>query len=110
MTSAEMVLPMIGGTALLTFGIRYLPIALLRRRRLRPTLERFLRYLPIGILSSFVAQSVFLRAGVLNAGLSDYYLHGIIAALLLAAWTRSLAVVVFGGLALVGLLTFLGHG
>ena len=34
----------------------------------------------------------------------------LIAALLLAIWTRSLAAVVFGGLGLVGLLTFLGNG
>lgn len=101
---------MIFGTALLTFGIRYLPIALLGGRRARPMLERFLRYLPIGILSASVAQSTFLRAGVLNAGISDYYLHGMIVVLLLAAWTRSLAAVIFGGLALVGLLTLLGNG
>lgn len=110
MTSGEMVLPMIVGTALLTFGIRYLPIALLGQRRLRPMLERFLRYLPIGILSALVAQATFLRGGKLNTGISDYYLHGMIVVLLLAARTRSLAAVVFGGLALVGLLTFLGNG
>ena len=110
MTSGEMVLPMIVGTALLTFCIRYLPIALLGQRRLRPILERFLRYLPIGILSALVAQSTFLRGGMLNAGVSDYYLHGIIVVMLLVLWTRSLAAVVFGGMALVGLLTFLGSG
>lgn len=110
MTNAEMVLPMIVGTALLTFGIRYLPLALLGGRRLKPILERFLRYLPIGILSAFVAQSTFLRGGMLNTGISNYYLHGIIVVLLLVIWTRSLAAVVFGGLALVGLLTFLGNG
>lgn len=109
MTNGEMVLPMIVGTALLTFGIRYLPIVLLGGRRLRPLLKRFLQYLPIGILSALVAQSTFLRGGVLNTGISDYYLHGIIGALLLAVWTRSLAAVVFGGVALVGLLTFLGN-
>jgi len=72
-TSGEMVLPMIVGTALLTFGIRYLPIVLLGGRRLRPLLKRFLQYLPIGILSALVAQSTFLRGGVLNTGISDYY-------------------------------------
>lgn len=109
MTSGEMVLPMIVGTALLTFGIRYLPLTLMGGRRLRPILERFLRYLPIGILSALVAQSTFLRGGILNTGISDYYLHGIVIVLLLAVWTRSLAAVIFGGLALVGLLTFLGN-
>ena len=110
MTNSEMVLPMIFGTALLTFGIRYLPIVLLGGRRLRPKLERFLRYLPIGILSAFVAQSAFLRGGTVHTGISNYYLHGMIVVLLLAIWTRSLAAVVFGGLALVGVLTFLGNG
>lgn len=110
MTSGEVVLPMIVGTAVLTFGIRYLPIALLGGRRLRPMLERFLRHLPIGVLSALVAQSTFLQGGILTAGMSDYYFHGLIAVLLLAAWTRSMAAVVFGGLALVGLLTLLGNG
>lgn len=110
MASVEGVLPMIVGTAVLTFGIRYLPMALLGGQRLRPMLERFLRHLPIGILAAFVAQSTFLRGGVLSTAMSDYYLHGLLAALLLAIWTRSLAAVVFGGLGLVGLLTFLGNG
>ncbi len=110
MTSGTTVLPMIIGTAVLTFGIRYLPIALLGGRRLRPMLERFLRYLPIGILSGLVAQSTFLRGGMLNAGISDYYLHGMILVVLLAVWTRNLAAIILGGLALVGLLTFLGNG
>ena len=110
MISRDIVLPMIAGTALLTFAVRYLPITLLRGRYLSPILKRFLRYLPIGILSALVAQSTFLRGGTLNSGASDYYLHGIIVVMFLAAWTRSLAAVVFGGLALVGLLTFLGNG
>ena len=110
MTNAEMVLPMIVGTGLLTFGIRYVPLALLGGRRLKPILERFLRFLPIGVLSAFVAQSTFLRGGTLNLGISDYYLHGMIVVLLLAARTRSLAAVVFGGLGAVALLTFLANG
>lgn len=109
MTRDEMVLPMIVATAILTFGIRYLPIALHGQRRLRPVLERFLRLLPIGILSALVAQSVFLRGGKLDSGIADYYLHGIVAVLLLLWWKRSLAAVVFGGLAVVGLLTLAGN-
>jgi len=110
MGNADLVLPMIFGTALLTFGLRYLPMRLLGGQRLRPTLERLLRYLPIGILSALVAQSTFLRGGALNPGLDNHYLPGIVLGALLTLWTRSLGAVVLGGLALVGLLTYLGNG
>lgn len=101
---------MIVATAILTFGLRYLPMALLGGQRLRPGLERFLRYLHIGILSALVAQSTFLRGETLDMATSNYYLPGLVIALLLAVWTRSLAAVVFGGLAVVGLLTWWGNG
>lgn len=103
----QLVVPMILATSALTFGIRYLPMALLRGERLRPKLERFLRALPIGILCALVAQSVFLKDGVLVSGTSNYYLHGLVAILLVAIRTRHVAAMMVTGFVVVGLLTFL---
>jgi branched-subunit amino acid transport protein len=100
---------MIVGTSILTFGIRYLPMIILREVRLRPRVDRLLRNLPIGILSALVAQAVFLRDGVLDLGLSNFYLYGLLALLLIASIGRSLAALIFGGIAVVGLLTFLSR-
>ncbi|CAG1770957.1 hypothetical protein BAC2_01392 [uncultured bacterium] len=110
MTATDGALPMIAGTAALTFLIRYLPMVVLAQQRLRPTLERFVRHLPIGILAALVGQSTFLREGTLSTATSDHYLPGLVAALWLAISTRSLAAVVFGGLAVVALLTYFGAG
>ena len=104
---ADLVMPMILGTAALTFALRYVPMALARRLRARPAIERFIKTLPIGILAAIVVQSLFLRGGAIDAGIENHYLPGFAAALLIAAMTRNLAVVVFGGIGVVAVLTFL---
>lgn len=100
-------MPMILATAALTFLLRYVPMALMRRLRARPAIERFIKTLPIGILAAIVAQSLFLRGGAIDAGIGNHYLHGFVAVLAIAAMTRNLPVVVFGGIGVVALLTFL---
>lgn len=104
----DIVFAMIMGTSVLTFCIRYLPLVLLRQFRLPRKTERFLKSLPIGILAALVAQSIFLRGGALDSGLSNYYFYGFLVVLAVSTLTRSLAAVVFGGLGVVALLTFLG--
>jgi branched-subunit amino acid transport protein len=103
----ELVLPMILATAALTFVLRYVPMVLVRRLRARPAIERFIKTLPIGILAAIVVQSLFLRGGTIDAGIGNHYLHGFVAVLLIAAMTRNLAVVVFGGIGVVAVLTLL---
>lgn len=104
---AELVMPMILATAGLTFLLRYVPMVLVRRLRARPAIERFVKTLPIGILAAIVVQSLFLRRGALDVGIESHYLHGFVAVLLIAAMTRNLAVVVFGGIGVVAVLTFI---
>lgn len=104
----ENVLLMIVGMSVLSFAIRYLPIELLRSRRLAPTLEKLLCSLPIGILAALIAQAVFLRSGTMTSGLSDYYLPGFMVCLLVAAFTRNITALMFFGMATVGLLHAFG--
>jgi branched-subunit amino acid transport protein len=104
---AELIMPMILATAALTYVLRYVPMVLARRLRARPAIERFIKTLPIGILAAIVVQSLFLRGGAIDAGIENHYLHGFVAALVIAALTRNLAVVVFGGIGVVAVLTFL---
>lgn len=104
---ADLILPMIFATSVLTYLLRYVPMVLVRRLRARPAIERFIKTLPIGILAAIVAQSLFLRGGAIDAGIENHYLHGFVAALVIAALTRNLAVVVFGGIGVVAVLTLL---
>lgn len=99
-------MPMILATAALTFLLRYVPMMLVRRLRARAAIERFIKTLPIGILAAIVVQSLFLRGGRIDAGIANHYLHGFVAMLAIAAATRNLAVMVFGGIGVVALLTF----
>lgn len=106
MENHDIVSSMIYATAALTVAIRYLPMVLLRDVTLPPRVERFLCSLPIGILAALVAQSVFLSRGSLDLSWSNHYLQGLAATVILATVTRSLVIVVFGGMAVVGLLAY----
>jgi branched-subunit amino acid transport protein len=101
----DLILPMIFATSALTYLLRYVPMVLVRRLRARPAIERFIKTLPIGILAAIVVQSLFLRGGRIDAGIDNHYLHGFVAVLAIAALTRNLAVVVFGGIGVVAMLT-----
>lgn len=104
--AADHVLTAIAATALLTFLLRFVPMLLVRSIRPRRSIERFLKAMPIGILAAIVVQILFLKDGRLTPGLDNHYLAGFLAAVGLAAFTRNLAVVVFGAIAIVAILTF----
>lgn len=95
------------GAALVTFGIRYLPVVLLYGRRLPPLLERFLYNLPIGVLTVIVVQSAFLKEGKVSSGWSDYSLIGFIACVILAVTTKNMALIVFGGMGVLAFVSYL---
>lgn len=103
----DIVLPVILVTSALTFGMRYLPLVMMRGVRLRTGLDRVLRSLPIGILAALIAQAIFLRNGALDPGIANHYLHGTVVLLAIAAFTRNLAAIIFGGIATVGVLQYL---
>lgn len=97
------------GAAVLTFLIRYLPLAILHERRLPKSVEKFLSYTPLGILAALATQTVFWREGQLYSGLPDFYLLGMIVSVALGVATRKLGIVVIGGIGTVALATFIAR-
>lgn len=97
------------GAAVLTFLIRYLPLAILHKRRLSMLVEKFLYYTPLGVLAALATQSVFWKEGHLYSGLPNFYLLGAIVSVALGVATRKLGIVVIGGIGTVALATFIAR-
>ena len=94
------------GTAVLTFLIRYLPLAALHKRKLPMQVEKLLFCAPLGILAAMGAQSIFWKDGQLYSGLPNFYLPGAVVSIVLGLYTKNLAIVIVGGVGTVALATF----
>lgn len=94
---------LIAGMALVTFGVRYPVLALLGRVRLPEPVFRALKYVPPAVLAAIILPALVLPKGTLDLRpTNDYFVAGIITALV--AWrTRSvLLTILLGMLALWG--------
>ena len=92
------------GIGLLTFAIRFAPIALLARLELSDWLKRALRYVPPAVMTAIITPSLFFAGGAPTITLDTPRLAAAIFAALIAWRTRStLWTVVLGMLALWGL-------
>lgn len=102
---AELIIwSMMIGIGLLTFAIRFAPIALLARLELPDWLKRALRYVPPAVMTAIITPSLFFAGGAPTITLDTPRLAAAIFAALIAWRTRStLWTVVFGMLALWGL-------
>ncbi|GGO81268.1 branched-chain amino acid ABC transporter [Marinobacterium nitratireducens] len=89
---------LIAGMALLTFGPRYLPLALAGRVRIPPLLEQALRFVPIAVLSAIIAQTTLVRNGEIDASPGNPYLLAAVAAGVTAYFSRQLFATVAVGL------------
>ncbi len=85
---------------IITYLTRYLPFAVLHNKKIPRRLEIFLRNLPVAVLSALAFQSVFLKDGEFHHGWDNFYLVGLVFAVVLAVTTRRLPVVVFGSISL----------
>jgi branched-subunit amino acid transport protein len=85
--------------ALVTAVPRVLPLVVLSRLQLPAWLLDWLRYVPIAILAALLALEVFFPGGVRNFALSNPALPGVVAALAVAALTRSILGAVAAGIA-----------
>ncbi|NVK42430.1 MAG: AzlD domain-containing protein [Oceanospirillaceae bacterium] len=93
---------LIAGMTLLTFGPRYLPLALAGRVRIAPLLEQALRFVPIAVLSAIIAQTTLVRDGQIDANPGNPYLVAALAAGVTAYWSRQLFATVAVGLVVYG--------
>lgn len=100
------ILIIIGGAGLVTFLIRYLPLLLLHNKRLPWWVERLLFYLPLSILGALGTQSIFLREGKWDSGLSNFYLLGTLVSIFLGIKSKNLTIIILGGVGTVALCTF----
>lgn len=89
---------------LLTFAIRFFPIALLSRLELPDWLKRALRYVPPAVMTAIITPALFFTGGTPTISLDFPRLTAAAFAALIAWRTRStLKTVVFGMLILWGL-------
>lgn len=105
--SATRFLLLVAGMALVTYLPRWLPLALLSRRRLPVWLGQWLDLLPAAILAALVAPALF-AAGGRHLDLGRPEALAALPTLLVALTTRSLAGTVVAGMALYWLVQRLG--
>jgi len=95
-------LPLYLAMALVTFGPRYLPMAVLTRVRLPGWVERWLGYIPTAILAALTAQSLLVKGQALQLR-PDQLLAAVPAGIV--AWrTRNLFLTVLAGMVAVVIL------
>lgn len=92
---------LIAGMAALTFGPRYLPLALAGRVKIPPLIEQALRFVPIAVLSAIITQTTLIHQGAVDFTLNNAHLLAAIAACLVAWFSRGLFLTVA-----IGLLTY----
>lgn len=92
---------LIAGMAAVTFGARYLPLAILRRFALPDSLRRGLAYVPPVVLMAIVAPAMLTPAGnSIDLSLSNAYLWGGALSFVIAWRSRNLLLTIVGGMAL----------
>jgi branched-subunit amino acid transport protein len=96
------------GMAAVTALPRILPVWLLADRTLPPIIERWLKYVPVSVLSALLLPSILIPEGAIDLGFSNLYLWAALPTLLIGWKTRSLFGAVIAGMALVALARFLG--
>ena len=78
MTSSETI--MIIGMTAVTFGIRYILLALADRFSLPPLMERALGYVPPAVLTAITVPAVLMPRGYMDISPGNAYLFGALAA------------------------------
>ncbi|WP_204138590.1 AzlD domain-containing protein [Halomicronema sp. CCY15110] len=90
---------LIGGMALVTFGIRYPVLALSGRLQLPPRLLQALNYVPPAVLTAIVVPAVLVEAGDLWISWQNPRLIGAIAAIAIGLWRQNLLLTIVVGMA-----------
>ena len=95
---------LIGGMAIVTFGIRYPILALSGRLKLSPQVVQVLSYVPPVVLTAIVVPAVLMPAsGSIDFSYTNARLVGAIVAVLIGFWRQNLLLTIG-----VGMLAFFG--
>ena len=89
---------LIGGMMLVTFLIRYLPLALSGRIRLTPRLIQALQFVPPAILTAIVVPAVLISTDKMLIGYTNARLIGAIAAIAVGWFTQNLLLTIVVGM------------
>lgn len=91
---------MLGGMALVTFGVRYSMFALASRYEFPRPLIEALRYVPPAVLTAIIVPSVLIPDGeAIDLSLSNAYLVGAIVAASIGWWRQNLLLTISVGMA-----------
>jgi branched-subunit amino acid transport protein len=90
---------LIGGMALVTFGIRYPVLAMSGRFQLPPRLLQALTYVPPAVLTAIIVPAVLVESGDLWVSWQNPRLIGAIAALAIGFWRQNLLLTILVGMA-----------
>ena len=95
------------GMAAVTALPRILPMWLLAERNLPSIVERWLKYVPVTVLSALLLPSILIPQGAIDLGFTNLYLWAAFPTLWIGWKTRSLFGAVIAGMLLVALGRFL---
>jgi len=95
------------GMAVVTFVPRLLPAWLLSSRRLSPSVERWLGFVPCAVLAALLAPSLVLKDGALDLAPGNMFLLAALPTFIVAVKTRSFFGTVAVGMGAVALLRLL---
>ena len=91
------------GMMVVTFGPRYLPIALAGKFHIPPLLQQALDFVPIAVLTAIIAQTSLVHDGELHLAFDNHYLYGLIAAGFTAWLTKHTFLTIIVGLTASGI-------
>lgn len=91
--------PLIAAMTLVTFGIRYIPLALLGRLKLSPKTLRVLSYVPVAVLTAITVPMMIMPDDKILLSLNNAYLIGGIIAGVIAWRTNKLLPTIVIGMA-----------
>jgi len=86
------------GVSIVTLIPRVLPMMLVSRFGLPAWLSRFLRYVPIAVMTALIVQSIVTRDEMFIPIQDNMNLIALIPTLIAAIWTRSLLITVITGI------------
>src|SRR5690242_15146889 len=87
------------GMMLVTFGVRYLMLAMVGRLQLPSYLIRALSYVPVAVLTAIIVPAVLMPEGAIDIGIDNAYLVAGLLALIVSWRTKNLLATIVIGMA-----------
>ena len=90
---------LVGGMALVTFGIRYVLLPFSGRIRLSPGVQRALGYVPPAVLTAIIVPMALMPGGrEIQLSFGNPYLVGTISTVIIGRLSKNLLVTIVGGM------------